>query len=112
MTNFFRSSMPLILLMNVCLALSPASAPAEENGALQILLIGDSTTEGSIPRILKPEGPPLESALEHLLQANGSLPPCKVINSTRSSENYRVGSETVIPILPATMSSPKKPLNF
>lgn len=68
----------------------PASlAFAEHEGKLQILLLGDSTTEGSVPRRLKPEGPHLEKVLEHLLAAEGDLPPCQVINSSLSGEYIR-----------------------
>lgn len=70
----------------ITLALSPFVAQAEHEGKVQILLLGDSTTEGSIPRLLKPEGPHLESVIEQLLAAEGDLPPCHVINSSQSGE--------------------------
>jgi lysophospholipase L1-like esterase len=69
--------------------LSPSSANAEHNGKLQILLLGDSTTEGSVPRRLKPKGPHLETVLEQLLAAAGDLPACHVINSSLSGEYIR-----------------------
>tara|TARA_R110001592_G_scaffold363345_1_gene684644 strand:- start:95554 stop:96321 length:768 start_codon:yes stop_codon:yes gene_type:complete len=59
---------------------------AEHEGKVQILLLGDSTTEGSIPRKLKPKGPHLEQVLEQLLAAEGDLPACHVINSSLSGE--------------------------
>jgi lysophospholipase L1-like esterase len=64
----------------------PRSAKAEHYGKIQILLLGDSTTEGSVPRRLKPSGPHLEKVLEQLLAAQGDLPPCHVINSSLSGE--------------------------
>lgn len=67
-------------------ALSPSTAQAEHEGKIQILLLGDSTTEGSIPRNLKPEGPHLEKVIEQLLAAENDLPPCHVINSSQSGE--------------------------
>jgi lysophospholipase L1-like esterase len=71
-----------------CAVLSPA-AKAEHDGKIQILLLGDSTTEGSIPRLIKPKGPHLETVLEQLLAAEGDLPPCHVINSSLSGEFIR-----------------------
>lgn len=59
---------------------------AEHEGKVQILLLGDSTTEGSIPRKLKPEGPHLEEVIEILMAAEKGLPPCRVINSSQSGE--------------------------
>ena len=62
---------------------------AEHEGKVQILLLGDSTTEGSIPRIIKPQGPHLESVIEQLLAAEGDLPPTHVIQSGVSGEYIR-----------------------
>ncbi|QDU99053.1 SGNH/GDSL hydrolase family protein [Lignipirellula cremea] len=73
-------------LLLLCLA-SPARA--EHEGKLQILLLGDSTTEGSVPRRLKPEGPHLEKVLEQLLAAEDDLPPCHAIQSGVSGETIR-----------------------
>lgn len=81
----------IILAAGIVLAimLSPPHANAEHEGKLQILLLGDSTTEGSVPRRLKPEGPHLENVLEQLLAADSDLPPCRVINSSLSGEYIR-----------------------
>ncbi|MDF1862819.1 MAG: SGNH/GDSL hydrolase family protein, partial [Verrucomicrobiales bacterium] len=65
------------------------SLRAEHDGKIQILLLGDSTTEGSIPRLLQPEGPHLETVMEELLAAKDGLPPCRVINSSQSGEYIR-----------------------
>ena len=70
-------------------AFAPSTVNAEHDGKIQILLLGDSTTEGSIPRQIKPNGPHLEKALEQLLAAEGDLPPCHVINSSLSGEYIR-----------------------
>jgi len=74
--------------LTLCLVvfLSLYSVHAEHEGKVQILLFGDSTTEGSIPRKLKPEGPHLEEVIEILLAAEKDLPPCHVINSSQSGE--------------------------
>lgn len=71
------------------LALIPSTGNAEHDGKVQILLLGDSTTEGSIPRLMKPEGPHLENVLEQLLASEDEFPPCHVINSSRSGEYIR-----------------------
>ncbi len=62
---------------------SPQAFAAHE-GKLQILLLGDSRTEGSVPRRLQPDGPHLEKVVEQLLAAEGDLSPCHVINSSLS----------------------------
>ncbi|MDA7920908.1 SGNH/GDSL hydrolase family protein [Verrucomicrobiales bacterium] len=72
----------LVLLASLFIS----SAIAEHEGNVQILLLGDSTTEGSVPRRLKPEGPHLEEVMERLLDAEDGVPPCHVINSSQSGE--------------------------
>ncbi len=69
--------------------LFPCNLRAEHHDKVQILLLGDSTTEGSVPRRLKPAGPHLERVLELLLAAEGDLPKCHVINSSLSGEFIR-----------------------
>ena len=69
-------------------------AKAEHDGKVQILLLGDSTTEGSIPRLMKPAGPHLETVLEQLLAAEADLPPCHVINSSPVSYTHLRAHET------------------
>lgn len=81
-------SLPALVVMFALMFLA-SSAIAEHEGKLQILLLGDSTTEGSVPRRLKPQGPHLEKVLEQLLAAEGDLPPCHVINSSLSGEYIR-----------------------
>ena len=65
------------------------TAQAEHEGKLQIVLLGDSTTEGSVPRRLKPAGPHLEGVLQSLLAAERDLPPCNVIQRGLSGEYIR-----------------------
>ena len=78
-----------LLILAITLAGFGPPLQAEHNGKVQILLLGDSITEGSIPRLLKPEGPHLEKVIESLLAAEGDLPPCQVINSSLSGEYIR-----------------------
>jgi lysophospholipase L1-like esterase/nicotinamidase-related amidase len=56
---------------------------------LQILLLGDSTTEASIPKKLAPEEPQIEDTLRILLAAEPDLPPCDVYNEGLSGEFIR-----------------------
>jgi len=80
------STLPFLLfLLSV---VPPAGAWAEEDGWVRILLLGDSTTQGSVPRRLQPEGPHLEQMVRHLLHADPELPRVKVYNSG-------VGGETI-----------------
>jgi lysophospholipase L1-like esterase len=66
--------------------LTPLTSHAEHDGKLQILLLGDSTAEGSIPRMLNKKGPHLEEVISSLLAAEGDLPPTNVINLGLSGE--------------------------
>jgi lysophospholipase L1-like esterase len=79
----------LLFVGMLAIAAWPSAAKAEHEGKIQILLLGDSTTEGSVPRKLKPNGPHLEKVLEQLLAAQGDLPACHVINSGISGEYIR-----------------------
>lgn len=62
---------------------------AEHEGKVQILLLGDSTTEGSVPRRHVPKGPHLEDVIRQLLAAEGDLPATNVINLGLSGEYIR-----------------------
>jgi lysophospholipase L1-like esterase len=64
-------------------------ACAEHEGKVQILLLGDSTTEGSIPRRHVPQGPHLEDVIRTLLAEEKDLPPTNVINLGLSGEYVR-----------------------
>jgi lysophospholipase L1-like esterase len=85
--TFFSSFLFLGIILII--ATPPIHANAEEDNTknqIQILLLGDSTTEGSVPRRIKPDGPHLEKVLEQLLAAESDLPSCNVINSSLSGE--------------------------
>ena len=78
-----------ILRLTALLALTllvPTALRAEHEGKVQILILGDSTAEGSVPRKLVKEGPHLEDVIRQLLAAEGDLPPCNVINLALSGE--------------------------
>jgi len=76
----------LFTLLALPLLLAPPPAHAEHDGKVQILLLGDSTTEGSIPRLLAPQGPHLEEVIRSLLAEEKDLPPTNVINVGLSGE--------------------------
>lgn len=67
----------------------PVALHAEHEGKIQILLLGDSTAEASIPRKLAPEEAQLEDVIRVLLAAEGDLPPADVINLGLSGEFIR-----------------------
>jgi len=71
------------------LVLLPAFARAEYQGKVQILLLGDSATEASIPRKIAPEEAQFEDVIRILLAAEEDLPPTNVINSGVSGEFIR-----------------------
>ncbi|HYF37088.1 MAG TPA: SGNH/GDSL hydrolase family protein [Prosthecobacter sp.] len=68
---------------------TPLAVRAEHEGKVQIVLLGDSTTEGSVPRRHVKEGPHLEDVVRQLLEAEGDLPPCNVINLGQSGDLIR-----------------------
>lgn len=76
------------LLFTIVFSLSFSSRPvsAEHEGKVQILLLGDSTTEGSVPRRHVPKGPHLEDVIREFLAAEKDLPPTNVINLGLSGE--------------------------
>ena len=67
----------------------PVASRAEHEGKVQILLLGDSTTEASIPKKLAPNEPQFEDVIRILLAAEGDLPPTNVINLGLSGEYLR-----------------------
>lgn len=71
------------------LLINGSSLKAEHEGKVQILLLGDSTTEGSVPRRHVPEGPHLEDVIRLLLAEEKDLPPTNVINLGLSGEYIR-----------------------
>ena len=56
---------------------------------LQIILLGDSTTEASIPKKLAPDEPQIEDTLRIKLAEQTDLPPCDVYNEGVSGEYIR-----------------------
>ncbi len=74
----------LVLTLSV-----PSRSHAEYEGKIQILLLGDSSTEASIPRKLAPNEPQFEDVIRILLAAEGDLPPTNVINLGVSGEFIR-----------------------
>ncbi|MCP5559942.1 MAG: isochorismatase family protein [Verrucomicrobiaceae bacterium] len=56
---------------------------------LQIILLGDSTTEAKFPKLLAPDEPQFEDTLRILLASQADLPPCDVYNEGVSGEYIR-----------------------
>lgn len=82
-----RSTFGVPILMVMGLGILPVQG--EHNGQVQILLLGDSTTHGSIPRLHEPKGPHLEDVIRELLAAEKDLPPTNVINLGQDGEFIR-----------------------
>lgn len=76
------------LALLACLAFfaAPASARAEHEGKVQVLLLGDSTCEEGIPRRHNPAGPHFEDTIRLLLATEPDLPPVNVVNLGLSGE--------------------------
>src|SRR5205085_2939796 len=87
-----RRMRPMNALRSWCLVALltvPAAASGVEPGKLKILLLGDSTTIGSVCRQAAPDGPHLEDVIRLLLAAEKDLPPAEVINQGRDGEFIR-----------------------
>jgi lysophospholipase L1-like esterase len=82
----FRPVFVVASLLVIGLLSHTRPARAEHEGKVQILLLGDSTTEGSIPRRHVPKGPHLEDVIRELLAEEKDLPPTNVINLGLSGE--------------------------
>jgi len=81
-----RGLMGLSLALSSLLAGLPSECRGEHEGKIQILLLGDSTTIGSVCRQTNPDGPHLEDVIRLRLAADKSLPPTHVINQGRDGE--------------------------
>lgn len=79
----------ILLVTVLALLINGSPLKAEHEGKVQILLLGDSTTEGSVPRRHVPEGPHLEDVIRLLLAEEKDLPPTNVINLGLSGEYIR-----------------------
>jgi lysophospholipase L1-like esterase len=77
------------LVALAALVLLPSLAEAEHQGKVQILLLGDSATEASIPRKFAAKEAQFEEVVRILLAAEKDLPPTNVINSGLSGEYIR-----------------------
>ncbi|MGY6650262.1 SGNH/GDSL hydrolase family protein [Wenyingzhuangia sp. IMCC45574] len=67
---------------------------SQQNKKTKILLVGDSTTIGNMPRQVKPEGPHLEQMIEQLAQVEG-LSALEVVNAGKGGETAKrlIGSK-------------------
>ncbi len=78
-----------VFLLLLLTFLAPVASRAEADGKIQVLLLGDSTTEAKFPKLLAPKEPQFEDIIRLLLAAEGDLPPANVINSGVSGETIR-----------------------
>ena len=77
------------LLLFILAFAAPVVSRAENESEIQVLLLGDSTTEAKFPKLLAPQEPQFEDVIRLLLAAEGDLPPANVINSGVSGETIR-----------------------
>ncbi len=80
-----RSAVQMLAALLVIVVFS-STLRAEHEGKLQVLLLGDSTTIGSICRVTNPTGPHLEDVIRLVLATEKDLPPVNVINQGRDGE--------------------------
>src|SRR3954451_7683272 len=88
-TGRMRRSNVLRTWCLVALLTLPVAASGGEAGKLRILLLGDSTTIGSVCRQAEHDGTHLEDVIRLLLAAEADLPPVEVINQGRDGEYIR-----------------------
>ncbi len=74
----------LSIILSVCLCSTLCCA----DQSLKVLLVGDSTTIGNMPRQVNPEGPHLEQMIEQLAVVKG-LPALEVINAGKGGETAK-----------------------
>ena len=84
--NLFRIRFVIVLLILSLIVITGRPAMAEHEGRVQVLLLGDSTTIGSVCRQTNPAEPHLEDVIRLLLATDKELPPTNVINQGRDGE--------------------------
>ncbi|VGO20389.1 SGNH/GDSL hydrolase family protein [Pontiella sulfatireligans] len=65
-----------------------AESRSEQSKMLKVVLVGDSTTIGNLPREVNPDGLFLEGMIEVLAEAEG-LPPLEVVNTGKGGETAK-----------------------
>lgn len=86
MNLFSLRALTCLMCLTAVLFVAPVAIQAEHDGKVQILLLGDSTTIGSVCRQTNPAGPHLEDVVRLLLATDKDLPPTNVINQGRDGE--------------------------
>lgn len=89
-----RAAFLLSLVVTACFTIQTSDVASGQNVKTKILLVGDSTTIGGVPRKLNPDGLHLEQRIEQLAAVAG-LPALEVINTGRGGEtaNRLLGSK-------------------
>jgi lysophospholipase L1-like esterase len=75
---------PTFCLFLFAAGLAQAAAPPPAK--VRILLLGDSTVIGTVPRQVAPKADHLEDIVRKLLASNKELPPAEVLNQARNGE--------------------------
>ena len=79
----------LLVAIAALVSVSRNSAQAEHEGKVQVLLLGDSTTIGSVCRRSEPKGPHLEDVIRNLLAAESEH---SLSKRGYVGERYEIGS--------------------
>ncbi|MDR3633732.1 MAG: SGNH/GDSL hydrolase family protein [Isosphaeraceae bacterium] len=74
-----------VLMITLALTV-PAAVRAADAEKVKVLLLGDSTTIGSVCRQVEPKGLYLEDVIRSLLAAEKDMPPAEVVNQGRDGE--------------------------
>lgn len=83
--NDFKKRLGLLSLLAAVFLSTQATAGA---AVFKLMLVGDSTTIGNLPREVKPEGPHLEQLIEQLAAAEG-MPALEVVNTGKGGETAK-----------------------
>ena len=86
--SFIRISLATLSLF----AFTFATARAEHEGKIQILLLGDSSTAAGMPRVVAPKEPQFEDVIRLLLAAEADLPPTTVIPFSDEKTSTKINS--------------------
>ncbi|HEY3398510.1 MAG TPA: SGNH/GDSL hydrolase family protein [Armatimonadota bacterium] len=77
------------LALLAALATASAAPLRADPAPVRVLLLGDSTVQGSAPRAVAPEADSLETVIQKLLAADPALPPVEVLNKGQNGDTVR-----------------------
>ena len=108
MNLFSLRVLTCLMCLTAVLFVAPAAIQAEHDGKVQILLLGDSTTIGSVCRQTNPAGPHLEDVVRLLLATDKELPPTNVITLQTFTKTDGTNGYLRVTDSQAKIASPKR----